>query len=322
MDIVLRVSRLPQRGETLHCSELVYIPGGKGANQAVGAARLGMSVRMIGAVGSDEHGTTLLRGLAANGVEIEAITRLDGNSGLAFINVDDQAHNTIVLAGGANQKVTPLIVEQHRGLIEQSSALLVQLEIPLESVARGIELAHEAHVPIFMNAAPAYHLPPEVLRLVDCLIVNQTEAAVLLNDQIVMAGNAADAAAGLCELGVKQAIITLGEQGAILVGPRLCLRMPVYPVKVVDSTAAGDAFVAAFLVGIVHMHLESEQALQMGCAAGAAACTVFGAQPSLPTLDRVIGLQRMHSDLREKSSNGVQEKGGTPREDQAGAVRV
>ncbi len=322
MDIVLRVPRLPQRGETLHCSEIAHIPGGKGANQAVGAARLGMKVHMIGAVGSDEHGTTLLRGLAANGVGTKAIARLEGNSGLAFINVDEQANNTIVLAGGANQKVTLPIVEQHGDLIEQSAALLVQLEIPLDSVVRGIELANQSRVPVFVNAAPAYRLSEGVLAGVDYLIVNETEAGVLLNGEMPTANNAVDAAVALCGLGVKHAIITLGEHGAVLAGANLRLRVPACRVRVVDSTAAGDAFVAAFLVGTIRMRRGLEEALQLGCAAGAAACTVFGAQPSLPTLDRVNSLQRMRSDASGTSSRRVQGKGGTTREGRTGAVRV
>ena len=286
MDLVIRAPRHPQPGETLTGSAFLTIPGGKGANQAVAAARLGAAVTMIGKVGPDAFGDALRANLAAAGVNVEHVTRSVEATGVALITVSAAGENTIVLAPGANGTVTPEDVQACAGIIGQADALLLQLEVPLPAVRAAAEIAAARGVPVILNPAPAQPLPPDLLRHVTYLIPNEHEAALL-------AGGPADDAETLARrvqaLGPRAVVVTLGAAGALVLDGDTAAHVPSYPVTVVDSTAAGDAFVAAFGVALSEGQ-SPVAAAAWGCAAGALACTVLGAQPSLPRRTAVAEL--------------------------------
>lgn len=281
MDLVIQAPRHPQPGETLTGSAFRTFPGGKGANQAVAAARLGKQVTMIGCVGQDAFGDALIAHLQANGVDANCIDRPDCETGVALITLSATGENTIVIAPGANGRVSPETVTTHRDAIAAAAALLLQLEVPLPAVEAAAEIAHAHQVPVILNPAPARPLPPGLLRRVTYLIPNQHEAALLTGLPTGADQEAAEAARSLLTAGVGTVILTLGERGAlVLAGDRL-VTVPSFPVQVVDTTAAGDAFVAAFTVALAEGR-PTVEAATWGCAAGALACTTLGAQPSLP----------------------------------------
>ncbi len=297
MDLVIQAPRHPRPGETLTGGPFRTIPGGKGANQAVAAARLGGQVTMIGAVGADGFGDELIANLAAAGVATGRISRSTEATGLALITVSEAGENTIVLAPGANGTVSTDTVRENEDAIAAADALLLQLEVPLSAVLAAAQTASRHRVPVILNPAPARPLPAELLRHVTYLIPNEHEAALLTGLPTGTVEAAARAAAALQEMGVKQVVMTLGGRGALVCdapGAAESARhaptiVPSFPVQVVDTTAAGDAFVGAFAVAITEGRPLTE-AVRWGCAAGALACTVFGAQPSLPTRDAVMGM--------------------------------
>jgi ribokinase len=289
MDLVVRSTQLPLPGETIIGSDFRTFPGGKGANQAVAAARLGARVKMIGRVGKDPFGDSLMQTLAKDGIDASFVGRdPQAATGVALITVDAGGQNTIVVASGANGQVTPQDILQAESAFAGSAVLLLQLEIPLQAIEKAIELARKHHLQVVLNPAPAQPLAKELLAGVDTLIPNQTELRLLTGmDEIQPAAHR------LLEMGVRQVVVTLGEQGALVCGEGGEFTLPAYRVEAVDATAAGDAFVGAYAVAL----LEGEspiQAARRGNAAGALAVTRQGAQPSLPTreeLDNFVSSQ-------------------------------
>lgn len=286
MDLVIRAPRHPQPGETLTGSAFLTIPGGKGANQAVAAARLGAAVAMIGKVGQDAFGDALRANLAGAGVEVEHVTRSTEATGVALITVSAAGENTIVLAPGANAAVTPEDATGCANIIRQADALLLQLEVPLPAVQAAAEIAAAHGVPVILNPAPAQPLPSSLLRHVTHLIPNEHEAALLSGGR---AHDPETLARRVQALGPRSVVVTLGAAGALALDGDTITHVPSFPVTVVDSTAAGDAFVAAFGVALSEGRPPAEAA-RWGCAAGALACTVLGAQPSLPRREAVARL--------------------------------
>ena len=284
MDLVVRAARFPAPGETLLGRSFATFAGGKGANQAIAAARLtrgrGGRVRMAGRVGQDLYGTQLLALLAGEGVEIEHLEAdPDVPTGVALITVDDAGENTIVVASGASGALTAAHVEAAASAVAGSRLLLTQLEVPLDAVAAGLRLARRAGVPAVLNAAPAQALPAELLRHVDVLITNESEARLLCGAGAGATGD--ELARALVSLGPRTAVVTLGARGAVLAETSLLLRQAAFAVEVLDSTAAGDAFVAS-LACARSAGLQWPAALRQACAAGALAATRAGAVPSLP----------------------------------------
>jgi ribokinase len=278
MDLVVTVPRHPEIGETILGSDFSIFPGGKGANQAVAAARLGGSVRMLGRVGADSFGVQLRQSISSDGVDTSLI-QVDPTtpSGVALITVDADGDNTIVVVSGANGKVTEEDIQAAESAITDASILLMQLELPLQAVEQAVRLAKLHDVKIVLNPAPALDLPGELLGSVDYLIPNQNELAMLTGM------DSTDASIGmLLGLGVKNLVVTLGEDGAILAAGQHQTHIPAFRVDAVDATAAGDAFVGAFAVALGE-GLEIQQAVLWGNAAGALSVTRPGAQPSLPT---------------------------------------
>lgn len=283
MDLVARASRIPQAGETIIGGDFHTLPGGKGANQAVAAARLGAQVSMVGRVGQDAFASPLLDNLSAAGIDHTFVTQdLEAATGVALIVVDDAGQNSIVVASGANMRLLPADVDAAEAMIATADVLLLQLESPLETVTRAAELARAHQVTLILNPAPARSLPASLLSLVDVLIPNESETALLTGMPVSDRSEAAAAALALRESGVGTVILTLGERGALLAREEETELFPAFNVTPVDTTAAGDAFVGGFAVALAEGRPVAE-AVRWGNAAGALAATQLGAQPSLPT---------------------------------------
>jgi len=283
MDLIGRSPRIPVPGETIIGHEFRTAPGGKGANQAVAAARAGAQVRMIGRVGADAFGDELLANLAANAVDHRFVLRDEmAATGVAIIVVDDAGENSIVVLSGTNMRLSPADVEAAEEAIAEADLMLLQLEVPLETVQRAAELGKKHDVRVVLNPAPARPLPADLLAMVDVLIPNETETA-LLTGMPTDSMAALERAAGLLrDQGVGAVILTLGARGALISTPEQTRLMPAFPVTPVDTTAAGDAFAGGFGAALAGGKSLFE-AVRQGNAAGALAATRMGAQPSLPT---------------------------------------
>ena len=289
-DLVVRAPRFPAPGETISGEDLAIIPGGKGANQAVAAARQGAKVSMVGRVGSDSFGPTLTQNLQKNNVDITHVKGDSSATGTAIIVVDADGQNSIVLSPGANGKVTPADVDVVP--FQDVDTLLLQLEIPLETVIHAASVARQNGLRVVLNPAPARQLPDSLLADIDILIPNESELQLLTGQPVTDTTSAEAAAKALLAKGVQTVIVTLGEKGALLVTPENVELVPAFNVDVVDTTAAGDAFIgglaAALLTG-----KSLEEAVLYGNASGALTATKFGAQPSLPTAEDVKNLLSM-----------------------------
>ncbi len=290
MDLVVRSPRIPKPGETIIGHALHMVPGGKGANQAVAAARVGAQVAMVGRVGGDAFAQPLLANLAANRVDHTWVARdADAATGVALIEVDDAGQNSIVVVSGANARLRPADVEAAEAAIAAAQALLLQLESPLDTVLRAAQLARAGGVTVILNPAPARALPTELLQAVDVLIPNESETALLTGLPVDSLAEAATAAQALLAGGVSTVVLTLGERGALLAQPEGWAHFPAFPVTPVDTTAAGDAFVGGFAVALAEGRSLAD-AVRWGNAAGALATTQLGAQPSLPDRAALLAL--------------------------------
>lgn len=282
MDLVVRAPRMPAPGETLFGSDFRTISGGKGANQAVAAARLGATVTMAGRVGEDAFGLALIQGLVEAGVATRFVQRdPSAATGIAVIVLDASGQNSIIVASGANMRLTADDVNAAEPAIATASAVVLQLESPLAAVERALELARHHGVATILNPAPAQPLSDRLLKRVDFLVPNETETALLTGITVDDLPAARRAAERLRAMGTGSVILTLGSNGALLAGDET-LHLPAHPVTVVDTTAAGDAFVGAFAVALAEGHPVVE-AVRWANAAGALAVTRLGAQPSMPT---------------------------------------
>lgn len=282
MDVVNTVAAFPQPGETVKASKTTFNGGGKGANQAIAAAAAGGAVEFVGAVGNDAFAEPLAAGLSERSVGITALARKQTTSGQAFIAIDSEGENTIILSAGANGQITPAEVMAVREMIAHADAVLTQNEIPWEASLTAITLAHEAGVRVIVNPAPAAPLPVEVYSLVDTLTVNETEAATLLGRRVESAEEVAAAAVELVERGARAVILTVGARGSYYAdrdGQRI--ETAAFPVDVVDTTGAGDTFIGMYAVASSQMDVR--EALRFASAASAIAVTRPGAQPSIPS---------------------------------------
>ncbi len=289
MDMVVRAPRHPQVGETIFGTFFNTYPGGKGANQAVAVARLGAAVTMIGKVGSDAFGSELVQIASDEGINTDWISHEPNQpSGIALITVSENGQNTIVVVPGANAYLSATDLDSAHSAFEEAALLVLQLESPLETVIHAAELAQRNKIPVLLNPAPAQPIPLELLQQVDILIPNQHELL-----QISGQPEMDSAIETLLRLGVKQLLITLGEEGVILASVNQRLLIPAFKVTAIDTVAAGDAFVGALAVALTR-GLSLKKAAQFANAAAAISVTRSGAQPSLPTQIEVEKFLKEH----------------------------
>jgi ribokinase len=289
LDLVAVADHIPRAGETIAGSTFQTFHGGKGANQAVAAAKLGMPVSMIGKVGDDDFGSRLKANLQRCGVDISAVSSVPGPSGVALITIDDRGGNAITVIAGANGEVMPADVDANLTVIRGAGILLSQLEIPLETVIHLSEIARREDIPLMLDPAPAQPLPSTLFKNVDWLTPNETEACSLLGDsgQQISDSQVRSIADRLLQLGSRNVILKLGERGCYLAladGTRELIAA--HRVRAVDSTAAGDAFNGAFAVALLQGKSAIESA-HYASAVSAISVTRSGAQASMPTLVEV-----------------------------------
>jgi ribokinase len=288
MDFVVSTARLPAPGETVTGQGFQTAPGGKGANQACAAARLsagGLAVRMIGRCGYDAFGDQLKAALAAAGADVSGVHAVrTAATGVALIEVDAEGRNSIVIVPGANAMLSEADMEQMRPVFAASSFVMFQLESPLKTVAAGLEIARAEGAKTMLDPAPARVLDREMLRMVDVLTPNESEARILLGREPgeMERREAAEAGRALLGLGPRAVVLKLGHQGAFFFDGSIELFQPGYRVDAVDSTAAGDVFNAGFAVALTEGKRVAE-ALRFACGAAAISVTRRGAQPSIPS---------------------------------------
>ncbi|MCE0917411.1 ribokinase [Pseudomonas sp. NMI760_13] len=285
MDLVARAQRLPRGGETLAGESFFTVPGGKGANQAVAAARLGASVAMVGNVGDDAYGQQLRRALEVEGIDCQGVGVCSGvSSGVALIVVDAASQNAIVIIPGGNGLLEPESVRRFDSLLQQAEVIICQLEVPTATVAWTLARGRELGKKVILNPAPASGpLPVEWFAHIDYLIPNESEAEALAGLPVNDLDSARRAGRRLRKMGAGKVIVTLGAQGALLVDDGDGRHFPAPEVEAVDTTAAGDTFVGGFAAGLAR-GLPEEQAIIVGQRAAALSVTRAGAQPSIPYL--------------------------------------
>ncbi|MEM9771205.1 MAG: ribokinase [Cyanobacteria bacterium P01_D01_bin.73] len=293
MDLVAQVPRLPLPGETIQGDRFTTSPGGKGANQAVAAAKLGAETTLIGRVGKDSFGHELVGHLRGFGVDVGAIaTDPNTSTGIAQILVDSAGQNQIAIVGGANHIIGNVELDQLKQHLPQAQILLLQLEIPLSVVIAAAQWAKAARVMVVLDPAPAPDaLPDELYAAVDILTPNETEASRLVGFPVTDQDSAAIAAKKLQSKGIDTVIITLGDRGSFCATPTETFFTPAIPVNVVDTVAAGDAFNGAIATALCHGQPWKNAVRWATCAAGLS-CTRSGAQLSLPNrqdVDKVTG---------------------------------
>ncbi len=287
MDLTTYLPRLPRPGETLLGRSFQTVPGGKGANQAVAAARLGASVRLIGRIGEDAFGRQHMAAMQQEGINIDGVVRDPGaTTGLAVISVDDAGENCIVVISGANMAIEASDVERCALALEGARMLLLQLEIPIESTLAAARAAHQMGVTVVLDPAPACDIPEDLFRMVDVITPNEVEAEALLGSPIAGETDARRALGQLRRKGVASAVVKMGGRGAFFETGEGQGYVPAFPVRAVDTVAAGDAFNGALAVALMEGRPFAE-AVRWGAAAGALAVTRAGAMPSLPSRARV-----------------------------------
>ena len=287
MDLVIKTPRIPLPGQNVFGEEFRTIPGGKGANQAVGVARLGCASLLAGRVGRDTFGDTLLHSLRSNGVDMALVERDDGAStGIALILVDHNGENCIVIATGANGRFSKKSAARLKKTIGQADLVLLQLEIPLDPVAEVIDMACALGKRVVLDAGPPCREPRRSFFNVTVLTPNEAEAQALCGRTIKNMASTIEAARHLLDRGPEAVVLKLGAEGSLLATPGREKHFPAHEVAVVDTTAAGDAFSAALSVAMVEGR-SLDESVEFANAAGALAVTKLGAQPSLPTSDEL-----------------------------------
>lgn len=289
-DTILHIDQLPVQGETMAMSDASTAPGGKGANQAVAAQRLGTQVHFIGAVGQDQNGELLLNALKEDGVDTTHVAQLANvGTGAAYILLESDSHNTILILGGANQCISETNVDEAKETIQSSDVLVAQFETPVVATLQAFKLAKSAGVMTILNPAPGRKtIPKELMELTDLITPNETEAEIItgipVNDDLSMI----NASNKMQEMGAKNVIITLGERGAYyqLANGQHDFE-PALKVKAVDTTAAGDTFIGALATKLTPDMKNIVESVRFASAASALTVQGAGAQPSIPTLEKM-----------------------------------
>jgi ribokinase len=287
-DMVIKADRLPAPGETVLGGTFLMNPGGKGANQAVAAARMGGVVTLVSKIGNDLFGKQLLNLFQSENIYTGFVfSDPDLPSGVALITVDAKGENCIVVASGANSSLSPLDVDIARGELVSNSLVLMQLEIPLETVDYVASIAHEKHIRVILNPAPAKELPEALLKKVDIIVPNQSEAEFLTGIPVTDLESARVAASAIQAKGVGTVIITMGAKGALVLEKDVFQFIKAQQVEAVDTTAAGDVFCGAFCVGLSEGN-SVHDAVRLASQAAAISVTRMGAQASAPYRSELI----------------------------------
>ncbi len=286
-DMTVKCAHLPAPGETVMGGSFITGPGGKGANQAVAAARLGGDVSFVCKVGRDGFGDCALKGYESEGIDVAHVLRSDQPSGVALILVDEKAENSIAVAPGANSDLTVADIESVADEIRSADILLLQLEIPVESVLRAAQIAAEAGVYVILNPAPACRIPEEIYPCLSLLSPNQTEISSMTGIDAEDASSARDAVRALLDKGVKNVIITMGSKGSTVYSNGQFTHISAMKVDAVDTTAAGDTFCGALAVGLSE-GLSLEKSAVFATKASALAVQKMGAQSSIPYRKEII----------------------------------
>jgi ribokinase len=282
-DLTAQVERIPRSGQTVLGSDFRIFPGGKGANQAVAVARLGYPVCMIGKLGASAFADLLRNSLSVAGVDVSAVQTVEGASGVALIAVDLSGENSIVVAPGANSLVLPEDVDANFELIRSAGIVLVQLEIPLATVAHLVKVCARVGVPVVLDPAPANDLPVEVLSQVAWFTPNESEALFYIHDDTAGSHSPEQQKAEFLRRGISGVVLKRGQDGVLLANQSgLEAAVPAFPANVVDTTAAGDAFNGAFATGLMLGKSPVESA-RFACAAASISVSRAGAQPSMAT---------------------------------------
>lgn len=293
-DMIIRLKRLPHAGETLLGGEFMTAAGGKGANQAVAAARAGGRVSFIARVGRDAMGDRAIAGYVRDGLNVTFVTRdRHRPSGAALIFVADSGENSIAVASGANDRLSTSDVKKARAVIKKAAILLMQLETPLATVRAAARLAAENGGLVILNPAPARRLPAEFCRHVSIITPNALEAELMTGIKVNNIAAAGKAALILCRCGVQTVILTLGARGALVVNARGSRHIPGFKVKAVDTTGAGDVFNGAFAVALTEKR-PIDEAVRFANAAAAISVTSGGAQPSAPSRQAIEKFLKSH----------------------------
>jgi ribokinase len=281
-DMIVKLDRIPMPGETLLGGEFVTAAGGKGANQAVAAARAGGAVTLIARVGEDMFGERAVEGLVQHGINVEHIRYDKCPSGVALIFVAKDGENSIAVASGANAKLSPADVRKAKSKFVAANVVLMQLETPLDTVQTATDLANARGALVILNPAPAQPLPEKLLKKVAILTPNETEAELLTGVKVASDASCVRAADILLRKGVQTVVITLGSRGAFVSNAMSKQHVPGFPAKPVDTTAAGDTFNGALAVALAEGK-PLVDAVRFANAAGAISVTRMGAQPSAPS---------------------------------------
>lgn len=282
------MDKLPERGETIHINSLTSAPGGKGANQAVAAARQGAQVSFIGAVGDDANGRFMKQALADNQIDVSRIVTKSVPTGSASILLEADGSNTILVYGGANMQVTVEDVQAAEDEIAEADAIITQFETPIPAAIRAFEIAKKHHVMTILNPAPAKKIDAELLRLSDFVTPNETEAQVLIDQDVAFNQDSLmNAAQALEKLGVKNTLITLGKSGSFYKVADKSGMIPSFKVKAVDTTAAGDTFIGVFAANIKNDLSNLVPTLIWASRSSSLTVQKAGALPSIPTFAEV-----------------------------------
>lgn len=287
MDLVTEVEKLPQKGESVHGKNIRYIPGGKGANQAIAAKRLGADVALIGKVGEDSFGEDLKNFLEKEKLDIRGLATAPVSSGIASINVDKNGDNTITIIEGANGEVTSEFIEENEKLIKESEVVISQFEIPPDAVEKLFDLAKKENKITILNPSPAQEISSSLFKDTDYLIVNEIELAFLSKRKVRGQKEVEVAVRSSLPKGPKAVVVTLGADGVITVNEKETIKTDGIKVKAVDTTAAGDCFVGAFATQI-EKGRNLKQSLDFANQAAAISVQRWGASPSLPFLNEII----------------------------------
>jgi len=296
VDLIMKMERLPAKGETVTDAEFMQVYGGKGANQAVAAARAGGNVVFVSCVGEDAYTPQMVQNYVNEGMDTRFVFQEKNvASGYALIMIGGDGDNIISVAPGANYKLLPAKIDEALPAFDEAAIIVMQYEIPEETIKYVIDKANERNIPVLFNFAPARDFDFTYIPKVDIFVLNETEASLLADMQAETEEDAEKAANVLIQQGVKKVIITLGIKGALIVTEKETVKVPAFQVDAVDTTAAGDTFCGTLAVAMVE-GLSLNDALQFASAAAAISVTRLGAQPSAPSRTEIETFLDIYSD--------------------------